>query len=63
MLCSLTCSALHQKVYCPSTAFITIKGDPHEAYFSIQLEQGCDMCLACVKVCPTGALQKKGDDD
>ena len=62
MLCSVTCSALHQKAFCPSAAYISVRGDAHDAHFSITIEQGCDMCLACVKICPTGALQR-GESD
>ncbi|RLB07215.1 MAG: hypothetical protein DRG50_03490 [Deltaproteobacteria bacterium] len=62
MLCSLICSALQHKSFWPAKAFINIEGDLHEARFSINFEPECERCLACVKICPTGALQG-GEDD
>ena len=63
MLCSLICSALHDKSFCPTKAYITIRGDLHEAHFSITIDEGCERCFACVKMCPTGSLQEEGEDD
>jgi len=62
MLCSLICSALHYKSFWPAKAYITVKEDLHEAHFSISIDQGCEKCLACVKMCPTGSLQEEGED-
>lgn len=61
MVCVLTCSAVHEKVFGPSRARIRVEQKEREDGF-YDKAIACQHCVKapCIEKCPTGALGKVG---
>lgn len=54
-LCELVCSALHETIFNPDLSRVKITGH-YEGDELVVKGSVCNSCLACVQVCPCGAI-------
>ncbi|MDO9533930.1 MAG: 4Fe-4S binding protein [Bacillota bacterium] len=61
-LCIMACSWRQVKCLQPDKAFIHLQKDKKRNRFDIIIDhENCDLCMHCVRECPTGALTR-GDN-